>query len=127
MAIDQALYTAHAIATGGRAGTAKTSDDRLSVKLSTPKPLGGDDGAGTNPEQLFAAGYAACFIGAMKAVAARQKIALPADVSISSEVAIGPMTGKAGHPLTLAVGSGPAQGRVHLVLDLLQQAPHTGR
>ena len=96
MAIDQALYTAHAIATGGRAGTAKTSDDRLSVKLSTPKPLGGDDGAGTNPEQLFAAGYAAWFIGAMKAVAARQKIALPADVSISSEVAIGPMTGKAG-------------------------------
>ena len=96
MAIDQALYTAHATATGGRAGTAKSNDDRLSVTLSTPKPLGGDDGPGSNPEQLFAAGYAACFIGAMKAVAARQKITLPAEVSISSEVAIGPMTGKPG-------------------------------
>ncbi len=96
MAIDQALYTAHATATGGRAGTAKSNDERLSVTLSTPKQLGGDDGAGTNPEQLFAAGYAACFIGAMKAVAARQKITLPAEVSISSEVAIGPMTGKPG-------------------------------
>lgn len=96
MPIDQALYTAQATATGGRTGTARSSDERLSVSLSTPKPLGGDDGAGTNPEQLFAAGYAACFIGAMKAVAARQKLSLPADVSITSEVAIGPMTGKAG-------------------------------
>jgi lipoyl-dependent peroxiredoxin len=96
MAIDQALYTAHASATGGRAGTAKTNDGRLSVNLSTPKQLGGDDGPGTNPEQLFAAGYAACFIGAMKAVAGRQKISLPADVTINSEVSIGPMTGKAG-------------------------------
>ena len=96
MAIDQALYTAHATATGGRAGTARSSDERLAITLSTPKQLGGDDGPGTNPEQLFAAGYAACFIGAMKAVAARQKLSLPADLSIASEVAIGPMTGKAG-------------------------------
>lgn len=96
MAIDTALYTATATATGGRAGTARSHDDRLAVSLSTPKALGGDDGPGTNPEQLFAAGYSACFIGAMKAVAARQKISLPAEVSITSEVAIGPMTGKAG-------------------------------
>jgi lipoyl-dependent peroxiredoxin len=96
MAIDTAVYTAHATATGGRAGTAKSSDDRLSATLSTPKALGGDDGPGTNPEQLFAAGYAACFIGAMKAVAARQKLKLPAEVSINSQVSIGPMTGKAG-------------------------------
>ena len=96
MAIDTAIYTAHATATGGRAGTAKSSDDRLTATLSTPKALGGDDGPGTNPEQLFAAGYAACFIGAMKAVAGRQKITLPADVSISSQVSIGPMTGKEG-------------------------------
>ena len=96
MAIDQALYTATATATGGRAGTAKSSDGKLDVTLSTPKELGGAGGDGTNPEQLFAAGYSACFIGAMKAVSARQKIALPAEVSITSDVAIGPMTGKAG-------------------------------
>jgi lipoyl-dependent peroxiredoxin len=96
MAIDTKVYTATATATGGRAGTAKSSDDRLALTLSTPKALGGDDGPGTNPEQLFAAGYSACFIGAMKAVAARQKISLPADVSITSAVAIGPMTGKPG-------------------------------
>ena len=96
MAIDTKVYTATATATGGRTGTAKSSDDRLALTLSTPKALGGDDGTGTNPEQLFAAGYSACFIGAMKAVAARQKMSLPADVSITSSVAIGPMTGKPG-------------------------------
>ena len=96
MAIDQALYTAQATSTGGRTGTSSSSDKRLMLALSTPKALGGDDGVGTNPEQLFAAGYSACFIGAMKAVAARQKIALPADVSIKADVSIGPMTGKPG-------------------------------
>ena len=96
MAIDTTVYTATATATGGRTGSARSSDGRLTTTLSTPKALGGDDGVGTNPEQLFAAGYSACFIGAMKAVAARQKISLPADVSITSDVGIGPMTGKAG-------------------------------
>jgi lipoyl-dependent peroxiredoxin len=96
MAIDTALYTAQATSTGGRTGTTKSSDGRVSLNLSTPKGLGGDDGPGTNPEQLFAAGYSACFIGAMKAVAAKQKIALPAEVSNTAEVSIGPMTGKAG-------------------------------
>ena len=96
MAIDQALYTAHATSTGGRTGTTATDDKRLMTALSTPKALGGDDGIGTNPEQLFAAGYSACFIGAMKAVAARQKISLPADVSIKADVSIGPMSGKPG-------------------------------
>ncbi len=96
MAIDAAAYTAQATATGGRAGTAKSDDGRLSINLSTPKALGGDDGSGTNPEQLFAAGYAACFIGALKAVAGRQKIVLPAEVSNTASVAVGPMTGKAG-------------------------------
>jgi Ohr subfamily peroxiredoxin len=96
MPIDTALYTATATATGGRAGTAATDDGRLDVGLSTPKALGGDDGAGTNPEQLFAAGYSACFIGAMKAVAGRQGKRLPAEVSITAQVGIGPMTGKAG-------------------------------
>jgi Ohr subfamily peroxiredoxin len=96
MAIDTALYTAQATSTGGRVGSTKSSDGRLSANLSTPKGLGGDDGPGTNPEQLFAAGYSACFIGAMKAVAAKQKIDLPADLSNTAEVAIGPMTGKSG-------------------------------
>ena len=96
MAIDQALYTAHATSTGGRTGSTESSDGKIRLQLSTPKELGGDSGPGTNPEQLFAAGYSACFIGAMKAVAARQKIALPAEVSIKAEVSIGPMTGKPG-------------------------------
>ncbi|MFT7724222.1 MAG: organic hydroperoxide resistance protein [Roseateles sp.] len=96
MAIEKALYTATATATGGRAGTARSSDGALDLALSTPKELGGAGGPGTNPEQLFAAGYAACFIGAMKAVAGRQKIALPADVAITSSVAIGPHAGKPG-------------------------------
>jgi len=96
MAIDKALYTAHATSTGGRTGSTKSSDDRISLQLSTPKELGGDSGPGTNPEQMFAAGYSACFIGAMKAVAAREKIKLPAEVSITADVSIGPMTGKAG-------------------------------
>jgi lipoyl-dependent peroxiredoxin len=96
MAIEKALYTATATATGGRAGTAKSSDGVLDLQLSTPKELGGAGGPGTNPEQLFAAGYSACFIGAMKAVAGRQKISLPAEVSITSDVAIGPHANKPG-------------------------------
>ena len=96
MAIDKALYTARATSTGGRAGSSKSSDDRIALQLSTPKELGGDSGPGTNPEQLFAAGYSACFIGAMKAVAGSQKIKLPAEVSITADVSIGSMTGKAG-------------------------------
>ena len=83
------LYTAHARATGGRDGSAASSDGRLKVKLSVPKELGGPGGEGTNPEQMFAAGYAACFIGAIKFVGGRDKIAVPADTSIDSSVGIG--------------------------------------
>jgi len=96
MAIDKALYTAQATSTGGRTGSTESSDGKIKLQLSTPKELGGDSGPGTNPEQLFAAGYSACFIGAMKAVARMQKIALPAEVSIQADVSIGPMTGKPG-------------------------------
>ena len=91
MALDKVLYTATATATGGRQGTAETNDGRLKLNLSTPRELGGAGGDGTNPEQLFAAGYSACFIGAIKAVAAKQRIAVPNEVSITSEVAIGPI------------------------------------
>ena len=96
MAIEKALYTATATATGGRAGTAKSSAGVLDLALTTPKELGGNGATGTNPEQLFAAGYSACFIGAMKAVAGKQKISLPAEVSITSDVAIGPHANKPG-------------------------------
>lgn len=94
--IAQAVYTATATSTGGRTGTTESSDGRIKLQLSTPKALGGDDGPGTNPEQLFAAGYSACFIGALKAVAARQKMALTKEVSIKADVAIGPHGSKPG-------------------------------
>ena len=87
---DKILYTAHATSTGGREGTSKSDDGVLDLKLTTPKGLGGNGAVGTNPEQLFAAGYSACFIGARKHVAMMQKIALPADTSINADVGIGP-------------------------------------
>lgn len=85
------LYTASATSTGGRDGRSISSDKTLDVQLSTPKELGGAGGAGTNPEQLFAAGYSACFIGALKFVGAKEKIAVPADVSVTAQVGIGPI------------------------------------
>ncbi|RNF86374.1 organic hydroperoxide resistance protein [Montanilutibacter psychrotolerans] len=89
MSIENVLYTAHATATGGRDGRAVSSDSAIDLKLSTPRELGGAGGDGTNPEQLFAAGYSACFIGALKFVAGREKIALPADTRIEGAVGIG--------------------------------------
>ena len=89
MALEKVIYTAKASSTGGRTGNSKSSDGRLEVTLSTPKELGGDGGQGTNPEQMFAAGYSACFLGAMKHVASTQKISLPADTKIDAEVGIG--------------------------------------
>jgi len=91
MKLEKVLYTAHATSTGGREGTSKSDDGVLDLKLTTPKGLGGSGATGTNPEQLFAAGYSACFIGAMKHVAMMQKIALPADTSIAADVGIGPI------------------------------------
>ena len=96
MAIDKALYTAQATSTGGRTGSIESNDGALKLPLVTPKELGGAGGVGTNPEQLVAAGYSACFIGAMKAVAAREKLVLSPDLSIKASVSIGPMTGKEG-------------------------------
>ena len=84
------LYKTSAKATGGRDGHAATLDGALDVKLATPKELGGGGGAGNNPEQLFAAGYAACFIGAMKFVASQGGPKVPADASVTSTVGIGP-------------------------------------
>lgn len=90
MALDKVIYTAHAQATGGREGRASSSDEKLDVKLAPPKEMGGD-GNGSNPEQLFAAGYSACFIGALQVVAGREKAKLPKDTKIDGAVGIGPM------------------------------------
>ena len=84
--LDKVVYTAKAHTTGGRDGNSRTDDGRLEVKLSSP----GTSGAGTNPEQLFAAGYAACFIGAMKNVAGKMKLTVPNDLAVDSEVDLGP-------------------------------------
>ena len=89
MSIEKVLYTAQATATGGREGRAVSSDGVLDLQLSTPRELGGAGGAGTNPEQLFAAGYSACFLGALKFVAGQNKVALPADTQITGRVGIG--------------------------------------
>ncbi|MGI2142783.1 organic hydroperoxide resistance protein [Shewanella frigidimarina] len=99
-------YTAKVTATGGREGVAKSNDGRLDLTLSTPKGLGGDDGQGTNPEQLFAAGYAACFIGALKVVAAQENRRLPNDTYINSEVSIGAIEEGFGIAVKLAVSLG---------------------
>ena len=86
--VEKVIYQANATAMGGRAGSVKSSDGLLDLKLTLPKEMGGT-GGGVNPEQLFAAGYSACFLGAMKFVAGTQKLPLPADASINSTVGIG--------------------------------------
>jgi Ohr subfamily peroxiredoxin len=88
--LDKILYTAHAHTTGGRDGRAVSDDGLLDVKLAVPKVMGGAGNA-TNPEQLFAAGYSACFMGAIKHVAGQKKIAVPADAAIDASVSIGPI------------------------------------
>ena len=90
MPLEKAVYTAKAKATGGRDGRATSSDEILDVKLAVPKEMGGA-GGGTNPEQLFAAGYSACFLGAMKFVAGRDKLNISKDAFIEGEVGIGPI------------------------------------
>ncbi|CAH0442917.1 organic hydroperoxide resistance protein [Ralstonia pseudosolanacearum] len=103
MSIETILYRAHANATGGRDGRAATDDGRLDVRLATPRELGGAGGEGTNPEQLFAAGYSACFLGAMKFVAARDKLRIPADVSVQGSVGIGAIPNGFGIEVDLAI------------------------
>jgi lipoyl-dependent peroxiredoxin len=87
--IEKVLYRAEARAEGGRDGHAFTPDHVLDVKLATPKELGGPGGSATNPEQLFAAGYSACFLSAIKHVALREKIVLPSDTSVAASVGLG--------------------------------------
>jgi Ohr subfamily peroxiredoxin len=101
----QVLYTTSATATGGRDGRATVKDHALEVKLSTPKELGGGGGEGNNPEQLFAAGYSACFLGAMKFVASQGGTAkVPNDATVTATVGIGPRSeGGFGLHVALAV------------------------
>lgn len=91
MALEKVLYTAHARTTGGRDGESQSSDGNLKVKLTVPKEMGGPGGAGTNPEQLFAAGYSACFMGALKHVAGKEKVRIPPEATIEGLVGIGPI------------------------------------
>ena len=122
MSIEKVLYRAHAKATGGRDGNAVSSDGVLDVKLTTPAELGGAGGKGTNPEQLFAAGYSACFIGAMKFVAGQQKITLPADTSVEGSVGIGQIPAGFGIEVDLKV-SLPGMPRAEA--EALVQKAHT--
>ena len=88
--LDKVLYTARTHTTGGRDGRAVSDDGLLDVKLSPPKGLGGAGGA-TNPEQLFAAGYSACYLSALKHVAGMKKVAIPADAVVDAKVDLGPI------------------------------------
>jgi osmotically inducible protein OsmC len=103
MSIKSAVYTAHAHTTGGRTGTSKTDDGRLEVTLDTPKAMGGNDGPGTNPEQLFAAGYSACFLGALKAVARGEKVKIPDEATIDASVSFGENANEGAKGFNIAV------------------------
>lgn len=103
MSIEKVLYTAHAKATGGRDGRAVSGNGIFDLKLTRPRELGGAGDPGTNPEELFAAGYSACFIGAMKFVAARDRISLPSDVSVEGSIGIGPIPNGFGIEATLSI------------------------
>ncbi len=119
MPIEKAIYTAEATATGGRDGTARTPDGLIDIKLAVPKEMGGA-GGGTNPEQLFAAGYSACFLGALKFVAGKEKVAVPATASITGHVGIGPLPTGVGIEARLDI-SLPGVDRA-VAEDLIQKA-----
>ena len=121
MTLEKVLYTAHATSTGGREGSSKSPDGVLDLKLTTPKEMGGNGATGTNPEQLFAAGYSACFIGAMKYVAMAPKITLPADTSIKADVGIGPIPAGFGIQVALNV---TIPGMERAAAEKLVQAAH---
>ena len=127
MSIEKILYVGEATATGGREGQAASSDGALDVKLSTPRELGGGGGSGTNPEQLFAAGYSACFLGALKFVAGKQKVTLPADTTVTGRVGIGPIPTGFGieAQLTIRVPGLPREQVQALVEQAHQVCPYS--
>jgi Ohr subfamily peroxiredoxin len=118
MSIEKVLYRAHAHVTGGRDGRADIPESNLDLRLTTPKELGGGGGDGTNPEQLFAAGYSACFIGAMKFVAARDKIDLPKDLAVDGSVGIGQIPNGFGIEVELNISlPGMDRGEAQALID----------
>jgi lipoyl-dependent peroxiredoxin len=122
MSVKEVLYTGHGHAAGGRAGKGATDDKKLELTLSVPKGLGGDDGPGTNPEQLFSIGYSACFLGALKVVAGKEKIKLPEDTQVSAAIGVGPREDGGGFGITAALTvSAPGVEKAKLE-DLVQKA-----
>ncbi len=117
------LYTAQASATGGRAGRAVSDNGVLDVVLTVPKELGGDGATGTNPEQMFAAGYSACFLGALKAVAGKEKIKLSEDTKVTARVGIGPRDDGTGFHIEVAL-SVNVPGVERAVAERLAAAAH---
>ncbi|BCH53617.1 organic hydroperoxide resistance protein [Agrobacterium vitis] len=97
------LYTTKASATGGREGRAVSDNGVLDVTLTTPKELGGNGATGTNPEQLFAAGYSACFLGALKFAAGQQKVKVPEDAKVTATVGIGPREDNTGFGIEVSI------------------------
>ncbi|MCA1968552.1 MAG: organic hydroperoxide resistance protein [Rhizobium sp.] len=97
------LYTAQASATGGRSGRAVSDNGVLDVTLTVPKELGGDGATGTNPEQMFAAGYSACFLGALKFVAGKEQVKIPDDAKITTRVGIGPRDDGTGFGIEVSI------------------------
>jgi Ohr subfamily peroxiredoxin len=116
------LYHAHGHATGGRTGEGATDDNRLAVQLSTPKELGGDGGAGTNPEQLFSIGYSACFLGALKVVAGKEKIKLSPETKVAADIGIGPRDDGEGFGITAALTITSPDVEKAVLEDLVQKA-----
>jgi osmotically inducible protein OsmC len=100
--IKDALYTTHVMTRGARGGNARSEDGNLDVSLSVPQGLGGQGGSGTNPEQLFGAGYAACFGGALQYAAGQKKISV-GEVMVEARVSIGPSTDKPGFEIAVAL------------------------
>jgi Ohr subfamily peroxiredoxin len=120
MSPEKILYTAQVTSTGGRDGRAVSSDQALDVPLSTPRALGGAGGPGTNPEQLFAAGYSACFLSALKFVAGKARIALPTDSRVTASVGIGPIA--TGFALNVELQISVPGVPTHRAQELVEQA-----
>jgi Ohr subfamily peroxiredoxin len=97
-----AIYHTSATATGGRDGSARSDDGSVDVKLVVPKEMGGPGGVGANPEKLFAAGYSACFLGAMKAVSGKVGVKVPADATVTATIGFGPRS-EGGYGITAAL------------------------
>ncbi len=118
----KALYHAHGHATGGRTGEGATDDGKFKFQLSTPKELGGDGGPGTNPEQLFSIGYSACFLGALKVVAGKEHVKLPAETKVAAKIGIGPRDDGGGFGITAALTITAPGVEKSVVEDLVQKA-----